>query len=108
MALKTPPVDAAELLGTEEAVGEVHRCRFRDRGPAFIARARGTAVRVRNMSKLAEEIGMSCSALYRALSGKGNLGFATITKVMHALGLQLAAKRRAETLRTKRSNTKIA
>jgi probable addiction module antidote protein len=45
------------------------------------------------MSKLAEEIGMSRPALYRALSGKGNPEFATITKVMHALGLRLAPVR---------------
>ena len=32
------------------------------------------------MSKLAEEIGMSRPALYRALSGKGNPEFATIAK----------------------------
>jgi DNA-binding phage protein len=33
---------------------------------------------------------MSRPALYRALSGKGNPEFATITKVMHALGLKMA------------------
>jgi probable addiction module antidote protein len=42
------------------------------------------------MSELAKEIGMSRPALYRALSGEGNPEFATITKVMHALGLKLA------------------
>jgi probable addiction module antidote protein len=41
------------------------------------------------MSKLAEEIGMSRPALYRALSGRGNPEFATIAKIMRALGLKL-------------------
>jgi probable addiction module antidote protein len=40
------------------------------------------------MSKLAEEIGMSRPALYRALSGRGNPEFATIAKIMRALGLK--------------------
>ena len=30
-------------------------------------------------------------SLYKALSGEGNLSFGTILKVMHALGLKLAA-----------------
>ncbi len=90
MTLKTAPFDAAEVLDTEEAIGEFIAAAFETEDPAFIARALGTVARARNMSKLAEEIGMSRPALYRALSGTGNPEFATITKVMHALGLKLA------------------
>jgi probable addiction module antidote protein len=59
------------------------------------------------MSKLAEEIGMSRPALYRALSGKGNPEFATIAKVMHALGLKLAAVK-AQSAPAARRRTKSA
>jgi probable addiction module antidote protein len=45
------------------------------------------------MTKLAKEVGMSRSALYRALSGQGNPEFATITKVMKALGLKMIPTR---------------
>ena len=90
MALKTAPFDAAEVLDTEEAIEEFIAAAFETEDPDFIARALGTVARARNMSKLAEEIGMSRPALYRALSGKGNPEFATIAKVMHALGLKLA------------------
>ncbi|HEX8044274.1 addiction module antidote protein, partial [Rhizobium sp.] len=45
--------------------------------------------RTRNMSKLAKDVGMNRSALYRALSGEGNPEFATILKVVKALGLKL-------------------
>jgi probable addiction module antidote protein len=91
MALKTAPFDAAEVLDTEEAIEEFIAAAFETEDPAFIARALGTVARARNMSRLAEEIGMSRPALYRALSGEGNPEFATIAKVMHALGLKLAA-----------------
>ncbi|HEY1244042.1 MAG TPA: addiction module antidote protein [Hyphomicrobiaceae bacterium] len=88
MALGTAPFDAAEVLDTEEAVVEFVAAAFETEDPAFIARALGVVARARNMSKLAEEIGMSRPALYRALSGRGNPEFATIAKIMRALGLK--------------------
>jgi probable addiction module antidote protein len=107
MALKTAPFDAAEVLDTEEAIEEFIAAAFETEDPAFIARALGTVARARNMSKLAEEIGMSRPALYRALSGKGNPEFATITKVMHALGLRLAPVK-ARAARSTRRRTRPA
>jgi probable addiction module antidote protein len=41
------------------------------------------------MTQLAKETGMGRESLYKALSGNGNPSFATILKVMHALGLKL-------------------
>jgi probable addiction module antidote protein len=93
LALKTAPFDAAEILDTEEAIEEFVAAAFETEDPGFIAKALGTVARARNMSKLAEEIGMSRPALYRALSGKGNPEFATITKVMRALGLKMTPTR---------------
>lgn len=103
MGLKTAPFDAAEVLDTEEAIEEFIVAAFETEDPAFIAQALGTVARARNMTKLAQEIGMSRPALYRALSGTGNPEFATITKVMRALGLKLApVKTRRATSATKR------
>ncbi|MQB42949.1 addiction module antidote protein [Rhizobium sp. ICMP 5592] len=62
---------------------------FATNDPASIARALGDVARTRNMSKLAKDVGMNRSALYRALSGEGNPEFATILKVVKALGLKL-------------------
>jgi probable addiction module antidote protein len=66
---------------------------FETEDPAFIAQALGTVARARSMSKLAEDIGMSRPALYRALNGRTSPEFATIMKVMHALGLRLAPEK---------------
>jgi probable addiction module antidote protein len=87
------PWDAAEVLSTEEAIEEYIACAFETEDPAFIAEALGTVARARSMSKLAQEIGMSRPALYRALSGTGSPEFATIAKVMRALGLRMMAAR---------------
>lgn len=62
---------------------------FETDDPSSIARALGEVARTRNMSKLAKDVGMNRSALYRALSGEGNPEFATILKVVKALGLKL-------------------
>ena len=42
------------------------------------------------MAQLARDVGMSRPALYKALSGEGNPEFATVMKIMHALGIGLA------------------
>ncbi|MBO0764843.1 MAG: putative addiction module antidote protein [Hyphomicrobiaceae bacterium] len=105
MALKTAPWDAAEYLDTDEAVEEYIAAAFETEDPAFILKALGTVARARNMSKLAEEIGMSRPALYRALSGTGNPEFATIAKVMHALGLKLAPARAQPAPRSRRKES---
>ena len=61
---------SAEYLDTPEAVEEYVAAAFETEDPAFIAQALGTVARARNWSKLAQDIGMSRPALYRALSGK--------------------------------------
>jgi probable addiction module antidote protein len=93
MAIKVAPFDAAEGLDTEEEIEEFIAAAFETEDPAFIAKCLGVVARARSMSKLADEVGMSRPALYRALSGEGNPEFATIAKVMRALGLRLAPVR---------------
>lgn len=81
--------DASKYLDTDEGIEEFLLAAFETGDPAFIARSLGVVAKARNMSKLAREVGMSRSALYRALSGEGNPEFGTIAKVMRALGFQL-------------------
>jgi probable addiction module antidote protein len=95
MALKTKPFDAAEVLDNEDAIDEFLMAAFETNDAAFIAKALGVIARARNMSALAKEVGMSRAALYKALSGEGNPEFATIVKVVNALGLKLSAKKAA-------------
>lgn len=90
MIVKTTPFDASEFLDSEDAIEEFVTAAFETRDPAFIAKSLGSVAKARNMSALARDIGMSRAALYKALSGEGNPEFATILKVMTALGIRLA------------------
>ena len=60
---------------------------------AFISHALGVIARARGMSKLARDTGLARENLYKALSSDGNPEFATILKVIKALGLKLHAQR---------------
>jgi len=83
--------DSAEHLQTEEDIALYLDACFEEAGDdaAFIAKALGTIAKARSMTQLAKETGMGRESLYKALSGNGNPSFATILKVMHALGLKL-------------------
>jgi len=93
MAIKLKKWDSAEHLKTEEDIAFFFDACLEEAGddPAFIAKALGTIARARGMSQLARDTGMSREGLYKSLSGEGNPEFATILKVIKALGLKLHA-----------------
>ncbi|MEI6729780.1 MAG: addiction module antidote protein [Pseudomonadota bacterium] len=86
--------DSAEYLKTEEdRVAYLEAC-FEEAGddPAFITKALGIIARARGISQLSRDTGISREGLYKALSGNGNPEFATILKVINALGFTLHAQ----------------
>jgi probable addiction module antidote protein len=91
---KTTPYDSTEYLKTEEDMALYFEACLEEAGddPAFIAKALGTIARARGMSQLARDTGLGRESLYKALSGQGNPEFATILKVVKALGLHLHAR----------------
>ena len=86
---KTRPWDAADHLKTKEDIAHYLEAAFEDGDPALIAAALGDAARARGMTKVAAETGLGRESLYKALSPEGNPGFATVLKVMRALGIRL-------------------
>ena len=100
MTVKLKRWDSAEHLRTEEDIALYLDACFDEAGDdsAYIAKALGTVARARSMTQLAHDTGLGRESLYKALSGDGNPTFATILKVMGALGLKLhvgvAAKER--------------
>jgi probable addiction module antidote protein len=89
--IKTRPWDAAEHLGAEDAQTAYLDAAMEDGDPALITAALGDVARARGMSDVARATGLSRESLYKALSQDGNPEFATVMKVMKALGLRLAA-----------------
>ncbi len=83
--------DSAEYLKTDEDIASYLEACFEEAGDdaAFIAKALGNIARARGMSQVAQDTGLGRESLYKALSGDGNPSFATILKVMNALGLRL-------------------
>ena len=87
--IKTIPWDAAEHLETEEDMIAYLDAAFEDGDPALIVAVLGDIARAKGMSQVASEAGLGRESLYKALSPTGNPEFATVLKVLNALGLQL-------------------
>ena len=83
--------DSAEHLKTDQEIALYLEACFEEAGDdaAFIAKALGNVARAKGMSQLARDTGLGRESLYKALSGDGNPSFATVLKIMHALGLRL-------------------
>ncbi|GAB0056044.1 hypothetical protein SIID45300_00343 [Candidatus Magnetaquicoccaceae bacterium FCR-1] len=83
--------DTAEFLKTDDEMAMYLDACLEEGDSPLIAHALGVIARARGMSQLARETGISREGLYRALSSEGNPEFATIMKVVRALGFRLHA-----------------
>jgi probable addiction module antidote protein len=88
---KTRPWDAAEHLETEVDMALYLEAALEEGDPALVAAAPGDIARAKGMSEIACETGLGRESLYKALSPEGNPEFATVLKVIRALGLRLHA-----------------
>ncbi len=83
------PWDAADHLKTRKDMAAYLEAAIEDGDPAVIAAAIGDIARARGMAEIARKTGLGRESLYKALSPGGNPEFATILKVVQALGLKL-------------------
>jgi len=90
MALKLKKWDVTEHMNNEEYISEYLKAAFESGDISEITRALGDVARARNMTELAEKMGISRQGLYKTLSENGNPEFATIQKLITALGLQMS------------------
>ena len=89
----TRPWDAVDYLGTEEDMIAYIDAALDDGAPPLVAAALGDVARAKGMSRVAAGAGLGGRASTRPCSRGGNLEFATVVKVMRALGLRLRAAR---------------
>jgi probable addiction module antidote protein len=87
--IKTIPWDSAEYLKTDKDIANYLEAVFEDGDPALVSHALGVVARAKGMSQTAKAAGLGRESLYKALSRDGNPEFATVLKVMRALGLKL-------------------
>jgi probable addiction module antidote protein len=92
--IKLTKWDSAKYLKTEEDMAAYFAVCLEEAGDdaAFIAHALGVIARARGMTQLAKDTGLGRESLYKALSGESNPSFATILKVVKALGLKLGVQ----------------
>jgi probable addiction module antidote protein len=87
--IKTHPWDIIEHLKTEEEMAAYLEAALEEGDPALVVAALGDIARAKGMTQIAREAGLGRESLYKALSPSGNPEFATILKVVDALGLRL-------------------
>ncbi|MFN8446102.1 MAG: addiction module antidote protein [Caldilineaceae bacterium] len=81
--------DVAEHLESEEDMAAYLDAALESGDPVLIVAALGDIARAKGMSQIARDAGLGRESLYKALSPSGNPEFATILKVVTALGLKL-------------------
>jgi len=84
--------DASEHLETDEDMVMYLEAAFEEGDPALISAVLGDIARAKGMSQIAEKTGLGRTSLYKALSPEGHPDFATVLKVIHALGMKLQVK----------------
>ena len=87
--IKTIPWDTTKYLKTNEDIVEYLDVVFADGDPELIRHSLGDVARVKGMAQIAKATGLGRESLHKALSKQGNPEFATVLKVIHALGLKL-------------------
>ncbi len=94
MPTATQPYDVAQHLRTPaERAAYLQACiDDPEADAAWVAKAIGDIARAQGMTGVARSAGVSRVSLYRALSGGHSPEFATVLKVLAALGLRLTVE----------------
>jgi probable addiction module antidote protein len=81
--------DASDHLETEEDIIAYLEAALEDGDSTLISAVLGDIARAKGMTRISKQTGLGRESLYKALSENGNPEFATVLKVIKALGLQL-------------------
>jgi probable addiction module antidote protein len=76
-----------------------------DGDPAVVTAALGDIARARGMTAVGRKAGLGRESLYKALSPHGNPEFATVLRVLEALGLKLHARPAEQDPRGRRTSS---
>ncbi|EPI43377.1 addiction module antidote protein [Gardnerella vaginalis] len=81
--------DASKYLDTQEAIDEYLAIALEDGDTKTVQLVLRDIAKAHGMSKLAQETKLNRESLYKSLSKEGNPSFATISKILKALGLHM-------------------
>lgn len=83
------PYDAAEFLGSDEAIAAFLEDAIESGDQRVFQEALSTAARARGMAEVAKLAGLGRESLYKALRPEAKPKFDTVQRVMSALGVRL-------------------
>jgi probable addiction module antidote protein len=89
---KLKKFDAAEHLRTPAARAEYLSIVLADGDPAEVRDALNLVARAQGMSEVAKAAGVTREGLYKTLGENGNPEFATVLRVIGAMGIRLVAE----------------
>lgn len=92
MSTKFSAFDVAEYLDSDEAIAAYLNEAIEENDSDLFLSALADIARARSMSKVAEDSGLGRESLYKALRPGAKPGFATISRIMGALGVRMIAK----------------
>ena len=87
--MRTSKFDLSDYLESKEMIAEYLNTVLEEGNNADIINAIGHVAKAIGMTKIAEETGLSRPSLYKALSDGAKPQFATIMKVLKAVGGQI-------------------
>jgi len=87
--METTPWNPFDYLETQDEMNHYLADAFLDEDPRVFLVALGFLAKKKGMSEVAKHAGVNRESLYRSLSGEGNPGYATIAKVIRALGIKM-------------------
>ena len=90
--METTIFDISDYLDSEEMIAEYLNSILEDGNSSDLIVAIGHVAKAIGMTKIAEKTGMSRPSLYKALSDGSKPQFATIMKVLEAIGGQINVK----------------
>jgi probable addiction module antidote protein len=90
--IKLTKFDVVDYLKNDEVIAEYITAAIEENDPDFLLQALNDVARARGMGNIAALSGLGRESLYKALSPGAKPRFATIMKVMQALGLRLKAE----------------
>ena len=90
--VKTTPWDLADHIRNDEDAAGYLDVALEEGDHRLAMAVLGDIARAKGMTAVAEATGLGRESLYKALSPNGNPEFATVLKVVHALGLRLSAE----------------
>lgn len=89
---KTTRFDAADYLDSEARQVAYITAALESGDADFVRDALGIVARARGMGAIAKNAGLNRESLYKALGENGNPEFATVMRIVRALGLTLSAR----------------